>query len=231
MGGHKRSRSEKQEEIEDHPFFISYPKSSSQARKKQPKTKALRDDERTKFQDFPISNTSNLGLLYIVEPGTTWQDMTSYKSFVLGGFKYKRDDFVFVANERTVKRRALPDRKSEPEDEGDGEEWIAHILEVRASDVNHVYARVHWMYRSYELPPGISSLQPYNGKKELIFSNHMDIIDVLSVTGPAEVQQVMDVEEETQDVYFWRQAYDWRSRQLSLVERIQPTPSEHSPNQ
>ncbi|KAF4990608.1 hypothetical protein FGRMN_8367 [Fusarium graminum] len=222
MGGHKRSRLEKPKEIEDHPFYISYPKSFQPARKKQARkvtTGSLQNHEKSKFQDFPISDTSNLGLFYTVEPGTMWQNMTSYKSFVLGGRKYKRDDFVFVANERTVKRRASMDKTTHIEATGDDEEWIAHILEIRASDGNHVYARVHWMYRSYEIPPGTSSLQPYNGKNELILSNHMDIIDVLSVTGLAEVHQMTDAEDEIPGAHFWRQAYDWRNRRLSLLKK------------
>lgn len=59
--------------------------------------------------------------------------------------------------------------------------WVARILEVRASDEHHVYARVYWMYWPEELPLGtldgkkqIAGRQPYHGQHELIASNHSE---------------------------------------------------------
>lgn len=58
------------------------------------------------------------------------------------------------------------------------DDWVARILEIRASDEHHVYARVYWMYWPDELPPGtqdgkkhVSGRQPYHGRNELIASN------------------------------------------------------------
>ncbi len=60
-----------------------------------------------------------------------------------------------------------------------GDDWVARILEIRASDEHHVYARVCWMYWPDELPQGtragkkaIRGRQPYHGINELVASNH-----------------------------------------------------------
>jgi len=62
---------------------------------------------------------------------------------------------------------------------GPDDGWVARILEIRASDEHHVYARVYWMYWPDELPPNtqdgrktVQGRQSYHGKAELIASNH-----------------------------------------------------------
>lgn len=56
---------------------------------------------------------------------------------------------------------------------------MALILEIRALDQKHVFARVFWMYWPEELPADtmdgrkrIQGWQPYHGRDELIASNH-----------------------------------------------------------
>ncbi|KAF5694449.1 hypothetical protein FDENT_1178 [Fusarium denticulatum] len=108
------------------------------------------------------------------------------------------------------------------------DDWVAYILEIRASDEHHVYARVYWMYWPYELPLGtidgkqkFQGRQPYHGANELIASNHMDIIDVVSVTEPVTVRHWNESDdEEIQDGFYWRQAYDCRNSELLSVELI-----------
>lgn len=163
---------------------------------------------------------------YAVEPTKKWSEMTRYNSFVLNGIKYYSEGFVYVANESTVDRQ-----KSNPE--GDqivaksrsDDDWVARILEIRASDEHHVYARVYWMYWPDELPGGtldgkktIQGRQPYHGVNELVASNHMDIINVVSVTSQAQVNQMF--EENDDDVHhtlYWRQAIDIRTFELSSL--------------
>lgn len=62
---------------------------------------------------------------------------------------------------------------------GPGDFWVARILEIRAADEHHVYARVCWMYSPDELPVATmagkktsAGRQPYHGMNELIASNH-----------------------------------------------------------
>jgi hypothetical protein len=96
----------------------------------------------------------------------------------VNSIKYYREDFVYVANESTVNlQKATSDGKGGCEKSND--KWVAHILEIRASDEHHVYARVYWMYWPDELPHGtiyrkkrVHGRQPYHGTNELIASNH-----------------------------------------------------------
>ena len=56
-------------------------------------------------------------------------------------------------------------------------DWIARVLEVRASDKFHVYLRVFWMYREADLPVPCSPQLKHN---ELIASNHSENLMSLS---------------------------------------------------
>ncbi|OHW97265.1 EBS-BAH-PHD domain-containing protein [Colletotrichum incanum] len=162
--------------------------------------------------------------------------MTQYNSFVLNSFKYFRESFVYVANGQSVERQGIEveetpcnngtsrgRRKSNSEGE-----WVAFILEIRASDEQHVFARVCWMYWPEELPEGTmdgdiypGGRQSYHGRNELIASNHMDIINVTSVTSPADVQHWNQKDDEdVQEALYWRQALDCRTKQLSSVVRL-----------
>lgn len=163
---------------------------------------------------------------YAVEPAKRWSEMTRYNSFVLNGVKYYSEGFVYVANESTIDRQKAPvdGEQIVPKSRSD-DDWVARILEIRASDEHHVYARVYWMYWPDELPGGtldgkkmIQGRQPYHGVNELVASNHMDIINVVSVTSAAQVNQMF--EENDDDVHntlYWRQAIDVRTFELSSL--------------
>jgi hypothetical protein len=93
----------------------------------------------------------------------------------VGENKFRKGNFVFVANEKSVKRQKMKEGGVNGSDNG----WVALILEIRALDEDHVYARVYWMYWPEDLPKGtycgrniISGRQPYHGQHELIASNH-----------------------------------------------------------
>ncbi|KAH6657530.1 hypothetical protein BKA67DRAFT_191026 [Truncatella angustata] len=155
-----------------------------------------------------------------------WDKLTRYNSFVLHGVKYLSDNYIFVANSASLEqpRPQNNDEPSKVKSKSD-EAWVARILEIRASDEHHVYARVYWLYWPDELPPNstyrdkvVSGRQAYHGQHELIASNHMDIINVVSVTAPATVNQWDEHDEEqVQQALYWRQAWDVRSMELSLV--------------
>lgn len=86
--------------------------------------------------------------------------------------KYFSEGFITVANDDTVAAKD-PLQKAE-------KEWVARILEIRASDEHHVYARIYWMYYPDELWETtrdangqlVKGRQPYHGQNELIASNH-----------------------------------------------------------
>ncbi|GJN70032.1 hypothetical protein PLICBS_004084, partial [Purpureocillium lilacinum] len=94
--------------------------------------------------------------------------------------KYYSDDFVYVANDTTVERQK---RANEDPDQSDRAGlkglWVARVLEIRALDEHHVYARVYWMYSADDLPPKSAADQrpvPEQvagySQNELIASNH-----------------------------------------------------------
>src|SRR4051794_39775267 len=86
---------------------------------------------------------------------------------------------------------------------------FGRVLEVRAGDASHVYLRVYWLYKPEELPGG---RQPHHGDSELIASNHMDIIEALTVVDRADVvhwdEDPDNSEWPMKDQLFWRQTYD-----------------------
>ncbi|KAK3500572.1 hypothetical protein B0T13DRAFT_224797 [Neurospora crassa] len=182
-----------------------------------------------KFKTYP-----NMDVHYKVEPAKDWTDMTRYNSFVLNNVKYYAENFIYVANDLSIKKKDPKQGEKGPNDEATAPiqrrdtEWVARILEIRARDEHHVFARVYWMYWPDELPAKtrdrkkiVEGRQPYHGTGELIASNHMDIINVVSVTEPAIVKHWFEEnDEETQDSLYWRQAYDVRSQELSTVELV-----------
>lgn len=104
--------------------------------------------------------------------------------------KYFSEGFVYVANETTIQRQ-LREQSNErmPVITKSDDDWVARILEVRAMDEHHVYARVYWMYWPDELPHGthdgkksIQGRQPYHSRNELIASNHSKFAIFFSFT-------------------------------------------------
>jgi hypothetical protein len=96
----------------------------------------------------------------------------------VNGVKYFSEGFIFVANSSTIERQRAPGEALQPRKKSD-DDWVARILEIRASDEHHVYARVYWMYWPDELPTGtqdgkrlVEGRQSYHGLNELIASNH-----------------------------------------------------------
>lgn len=84
---------------------------------------------------------------------------------------------MYVANELSIEKQKAQDNGKDICENKD--EWVARILEIRASDEHHVYARVYWMYWPDELPAKtvdgkkeVQGRQPYHGVNELIASNH-----------------------------------------------------------
>ncbi|KAG5989340.1 hypothetical protein E4U52_005649 [Claviceps spartinae] len=193
-----------------------------------------------------FKSSQSMNLVYTVEPQKQWLDMTRYNSFVLNGFKYSHDEFVYVANDTTIELQKATAKNA------DGgatlqstDYWVARILEVRASDELHVYARVYWMYSPDEIPAGtsdgrktIAGRQPYHGQNELLASNHsktlveilppsgqasckfwlVDVINVVSVAMKATVHHWIESDDdEVQDALYWRQAFNCRTSQVSSV--------------
>ncbi|XXG94055.1 hypothetical protein Hte_000306 [Hypoxylon texense] len=230
----KRPRPELEESQAECPFSVVHPDPNE----KEKKTKRRRQDSeehpqpKILLQASPFSPmgkfkdpNNTMDRHYQVQPYQKWMDMTRYNSFVLNGVKYWSEGFIFVANNSTIERQKNPGETLQPRKKSD-DDWVARILEIRASDEHHVYARVYWMYWPDELPTGtldgkksVQGRQWYHGANELIASNHMDVINVVSVTAAATVNQWDETnEEEVQPALYWRQAFDVRSMELSSAE-------------
>ncbi|KAH6876892.1 hypothetical protein B0T10DRAFT_413998, partial [Thelonectria olida] len=88
--------------------------------------------------------------------------------------------FVKVAHLSTV--TDLPhDHPTHPSAKRPCRDWIAYILEIRAVDREHVFARVYWMYWPEEIPPqaaaGTSQMHghpSHYADNELVASNHSE---------------------------------------------------------
>ncbi|OAQ65726.1 ebs-bah-phd domain-containing protein [Purpureocillium lilacinum] len=190
----------------------------------------------TRPQEWPFgpsgdSRTQRMDVSYRIEPLKGWLDMTRYKSFFLNNVKYYSDDFVYVANDTTVERQK---RANEDPDQSDRAGlkglWVARVLEIRALDEHHVYARVYWMYCADDLPPKSAADQrpvPEQvagySQNELIASNHMDIINVVSVVGRATVNHVCANAAEDEGGLHWQWAFDYRTSKLSWLGEINPS--------
>lgn len=148
----------------------------------------------------------------------------------MGKDKFHTDDYVFVANEESLKRQRTGDASGGIAARKKNGDWVARILEIRALDEQHVYARVFWMYWPDELPAGTSvgrktirgGRQSYHGEHELIASNHMDVINAISVTMAAQVNQWVETDDDdSQPSLYWRQAFNCSTKRLSVCCRRQ----------
>ena len=87
------------------------------------------------------------------------QTNTLYR--IVNRVKYFNESYVYVTNDSSIARqKAIKNddplqRRKKSEDN-----WVAHILEIRASNAHHVYTRVYWIYWPDKLPQGT-----YDGKK------------------------------------------------------------------
>ncbi|OWO98318.1 hypothetical protein B2J93_2280 [Marssonina coronariae] len=116
--------------------------------------------------------------------------VSPYSVKVQGEF-YRNNQLVFVRGPDTPKDR---DTEGRPKDF-----WVARVLQVRAKNAQHVYALVAWMYWPEEIAPPAqraadqvnkaSGKRTYHGKREMVASNYMEVLDVLTFAGKAEVPQ------------------------------------------
>ena len=209
---------------EEIPFTLECPvRNLSKRSKKQ----TVRDDvfgPQTEDGGFP-----NLKINYTIRPGKAWTDMKTYRNFS-STFKSMRirtgkantDSPTPVQNQKfssgslVYVNRHIPPPIPPDKDASEVEIlafdkknlWVGQVLEVRAASPSQVLLRVFWLYWPEELPKG---RRKYHGNQELIMSNHMEIVDAMTVASGADINR-WDERIEDQDVgqRFWRQFYDVR---------------------
>ncbi|OAQ75080.1 bromo adjacent like protein [Purpureocillium lilacinum] len=180
---------------------------------KRKRKRDTREIEQERWQGSPFepkgrfSTHDTMDLTYIVEPHKGWSDMTRYNRPSVKKVQYYNDDFVYVATQRAIAQQKSSGLLQLADC------WVAKILEIRARDQHHVYARVYWMYSPDDLPSKalennklISGRQAYHGQNEFI---SVDVIDAVSVVMRAQVRQWVESDDEAvQDSLYWRQTVD-----------------------
>tara|TARA_R110002060_G_scaffold26912_1_gene36528 strand:+ start:766 stop:1053 length:288 start_codon:yes stop_codon:yes gene_type:complete len=61
-----------------------------------------------------------------------------------------------------------------------------------------------------------SGRRTYHGSHELIASNYMEVLDVLSFAGKADVYHWPEEDDNVQSKLFWRQTYNRKNQELSV---------------
>ncbi|KAK9372375.1 uncharacterized protein V1513DRAFT_460645 [Lipomyces chichibuensis] len=145
---------------------------------------------------------------YVVQPKADWEQLSKYRNFVVGDERFTVGDYVFVNHASNMNDIGLSDPS---------QFWIGRVLEIRASDPSHVYVRLFWMYWPNELPGG---RRYYHGNKELVASNHMDVIDAMTVAAKAAVSHWLELDDEDKLAdLFWRQRYDSYNNELMPIRK------------
>ncbi|KAL9116531.1 MAG: hypothetical protein Q9187_006943 [Circinaria calcarea] len=175
--------------------------------------KGTKGADHTAAKQEPLIDTDDDPAVYAITPGTKWESMRKYKNFVVERTTFGSNEYVYI---NSGAGNATEDG------------WIARVLEVRAKDENHVYLRVFWMYSPDELPQG---RQPYHGKTEVIASNHMEILDAMTVSDRAPVTHWEEKDDDPPMTGpYWRQRFDYLTKKLSEIRRDCVCKGFHNPD-
>lgn len=145
----------------------------------------------TRYNSFVCEFLFSLSLPLFSSTSLHWKPsgFTNFQFLLLplvNNVKYYAENFIYVANDLSIKKKEP--KPQEGNDEAAAApitrrdtEWVARILEIRARDEHHVFARVYWMYWPDELPAKtrdrkriVQGRQPYHGQGELVASNHSE---------------------------------------------------------
>jgi hypothetical protein len=90
------------------------------------------------------------------------------------------------------------------------------------------------MYWADELPApktkqpdqvtALGGKRTYHGKHELIASNYMEVLDVLSFAGKADVVQWEEEDDNIQSKLYWRQTFCRETQELSVRHPLSKSP-------
>ena len=115
--------------------------------------------------------------------------------------------------------------------------WIGRIQQVKAVRADEVYIRVFWFYWPEELPSG--GAEPYHGRREVVLSNHAEIIDSTTISSAAEIHfwNESDDADGPKGPLYWRQTIDFNKHGqagragLSRVRRHCRCEKQHHPDE
>ncbi|ETI26342.1 hypothetical protein G647_03119 [Cladophialophora carrionii CBS 160.54] len=171
-----------------------------------------REDLYTGHDAPSLPGTRRLEIDYAVKPGSFWLKLRQYKN---ARFKdpvdvtYSAGDIVYVNRRLPVPAPLSTDASTDERLAYDKENlWVGQIAEFRAASTNKVFVRVFWLYWPDELP---MHRQPYHGNRELVMSNHVDIIEAQTIACHADISywdEYDDSNKTVLDERYWRQTYD-----------------------
>ncbi|KAF4468484.1 epoxide hydrolase 2 [Fusarium albosuccineum] len=144
------------------------------------------------LQAYPFPKSESFSP-YRVIPDREWSQLRSCRNFRLKDTKFSLGDFVKVTNRSPY--RGDRAKRMNGGSKGPRRDRVAYILEIKAADERNVFARVYWMYWPEDMPkdkPGFSDEKLESEPNELIASNHMEIINVMSVSGLETVNHMRD---------------------------------------
>ncbi|KAK9451612.1 uncharacterized protein V1518DRAFT_20146 [Limtongia smithiae] len=188
----------------DVPFEIVYKNAKTISKRNKKRKLDFWDDNSAEIPDLAY------GQDYTIKPEYEWEHLSSFKNFVVGDEKFSIGDYVFVNHDNVLTAAVITDPSLY---------WIGRVLEIRAIDKSNVYIRLFWMYWPSELPGG---RKYYHGNKELVASQHMDLIDAMTVSAKATVVHWIEDNNEyntKMSDLFWRQRYDSSSQELMPLRK------------
>lgn len=80
------------------------------------------------------------------------------------------------------------------------------ILEIKCHDEARVYIRLYWFYEPELLPGG---RQRFHGRRELMATNHMVIMDAANIVSKVDIKHWNEglLRQELPDGFYWRQTF------------------------
>ncbi|KPI45019.1 uncharacterized protein AB675_2389 [Cyphellophora attinorum] len=140
----------------------------------------------------------HLEVQYMVDPGSEWEALTRYSEGMrYEGLQLRPGNCAFI--NQTMPPPKPPNENASPEEVLAYRKrymWVVQIQEVRgpagkkASSMEEILFRVFWLYWPAELPQTQkrkAGRAPYHGARELVLSNHADIVDGTVISEMANV--------------------------------------------
>ncbi|KAH0535917.1 hypothetical protein FGG08_007176 [Glutinoglossum americanum] len=204
------------------PFTVEHKGKLQRAKKRRSSTKfAPRRGSAASVSQNQSYSDELLPLPVVVRPRDKWEALKQRSIFMINDELFRVGQNVFINHSNITQGTDLSETDLH-------NFWAAEVVEIRANDAQHVYLRIAWYYWPEELSGG---RKYYHGSKELIASNHMEIIHATTVAGRASISrwQENDGSEEL-DGFFWRQRLDVMTKKLTPVQEYCICGRAHNPD-
>ncbi|OAL35183.1 hypothetical protein AYO20_05437 [Fonsecaea nubica] len=183
-----------------------------------------KDEDIIYHYDCPLE-MADLTVGFTVCPGKKWESASRYHTAQFQGrdLRYTVGQYVYINNKEIVPDPPHADATEEERLAYDKKNcWVGLLSEFKAVDGEEVYARVYWLYWPDELPMG---RQPYHGRRELVLSNHVGIIEAQSLVSLADVSHWDETDDSNKNMLgerYWRQILDVTKMQKQYPLSLRP---------